>query len=495
MSKVDDGKSDESKLDESKDTEKCEQSATQAEEKEKAKAQEKTPFIQIINPESPNEKPSISISMPKFTKRFITRSKQILDATDDPTMTNMNQMTTLSGLPASHFVQNSGEKVAGQSGTTATTAATTPPVKKKSEKEKKQERRRKFFRRYAMLMAFTPLILYWRDNKKARENCQLLASRITGTNSDEIRRLIQLSKINNNELIDFYVWLVNEYNCDSMTIDEFGNAYSRAIDVMDKRRKKQIHGTQNDQDIAQIEKEKEMEKEKEKNEKQREKDNDLRLFSKSKKIEFWDLNMFFRSMNIYQSSKIDLNLLFVAISQLSKQDFTDKCEVAFRVVSSNISNDIDSDSDDLSNISMSKSDVIDLLDAMMLTGHFTTKTLVVKSKYFPSEYRIRNAHEIANIIYNECGIENKYDNITLEQFKDALYQLAKGLKWYEKAVNWFLPLDYKPHVQVWYCSQMEHMKVNERKNEIQRLKKLKEHEEEKQQGQKEQQGEGGSGEK
>lgn len=107
--------------------------------------------------------------------------------------------------------------------------------------------------------------------------------------------------------------------------------------------------------------------------------------------------------------------------------------------------------------------LIEFVDDMILTGHFSTDSLIVRSHFFPSKFTVRSAQNIVELIYECAGIDCN-SKISFEQFGQALQTLANGRKWYESTVGFFLPSNYKPYLMVWYCSPRSVEDVNRREN-------------------------------
>jgi len=276
--------------------------------------------------------------------------------------------------------------------------------------------KKKFWKRYIILAILTPIVLYWRDNKQTKQNAQKNASRLSSTSSSEIRKLISLCQMTNKDLMDFYIWLVREYGKNDvdfrMTIDDFGEAFARAASIFDERKKE----TESNEDkIIEEKLEKiKIEEENKKSDKQKLKEQEMKkdreLISKSDKLEPWDINCLFREMKIYQSTKIPLNLLCVGISPITMDDTSSKCEFGFRVCSQMLHDE---------NPVLSFTDFVALLDDMIITGHFSTDSLITRKSWLPSAFNILTAHNIASSIYKIVGIDET-QNITLMQFQNAL---------------------------------------------------------------------------
>merc|ERR1712107_161416 len=79
---------------------------------------------------------------------------------------------------------------------------------------------------------------------------------------------------------------------------------------------------------------------------------------------------------------------------------------------------------------------------------------------------------MANMLY-EAGDIDKAKSIEFEQMGQALLKLAEGRKFWETCLGFFLPSDYKPWLQVWYCSDRSHADIaNAERKEKRRLKRL-----------------------
>lgn len=328
--------------------------------------------------------------------------------------------------------------------------------KKKTKEEKRREARIHFWKRYSLILLCTPLLLYIWDNRQAKQLAQKRASYVSSSTADDARSIRDLAKLNNAEIMDLYKWVLDE-ECDNdmehgaMSVDKFGQLVVRAVDTFKQR--KQINedtsvpktirlSREYDEELTARDKKREIKWLMKKFERVR----DRRLACKAPELQPWDFNLFFTEYNLASSDSIPLKTLFTALSQITSDTLYHKVEVAFRVHSQQIDEQM---------ASMNYNQLTALVDDMLITGHFTTNSLIVRRAYFPSQFGVRTSQEICDIIFAAADVDQGPDGtgvITFEQFGNALLTLAEGRRMMHKVIGFFLPIDYKPWCQAWYCS-------------------------------------------
>merc|ERR1711933_239262 len=121
---------------------------------------------------------------------------------------------------------------------------------------------------------------------------------------------------------------------------------------------------------------------------------------------------------------------------------------------------------------MTYAQLIELIDDMIITGHFSTDSLIIRRSYFPSQFGVLTSSEICEMIYDAAEVD-KNELIEFEQLGQAFLKLAEGRKLWESCIGFFLPASYKPWLQVWYCSDRSHADIaNAERKEKRRLKRL-----------------------
>merc|ERR1711879_1054601 len=113
----------------------------------------------------------------------------------------------------------------------------------------------------------------------------------------------------------------------------------------------------------------------------------------------------------------------------------------------------------------------------VITGHFTSDSLIWRRSYFPSQFGVLKSEEICDLIYDAAELEKEENGsgmITFEQFGQAATKLKEGRKMYESMVGFFLLSTYKPWLQLWYVSDRSKGEINEKKREEEMKEKRKE---------------------
>merc|ERR1712228_998803 len=90
---------------------------------------------------------------------------------------------------------------------------------------------------------------------------------------------------------------------------------------------------------------------------------------------------------------------------------------------------------------------IQLIDDMIITGHFSTDSLIIRRSYFPSQFGILRSSEICDAIFCAADIDKGVDGngcIEFEQMGQAMLKLAEGRRLWETCFGFFLPNTYKP---------------------------------------------------
>ena len=193
-----------------------------------------------------------------------------------------------------------------------------------------------------------------------------------------------------------------------------------------------------------------------------------RLATKINEIQPWDLNIFFAEYKLPASNKIPLKTLFTAISQITTDTLYNKVEIAFRIQSQQIQEE---------DPEMTYNEFVTLIEDMIITGHFTSDSLIIRRRYFPSQFGVRNAEEISDLIFDTAELDKKEDGsgiIKLSEMGEALTKLAAGRKMYENMVGFLLPITYKPWMMVWYCSERSKAEISEAKSKAERKKRREE---------------------
>lgn len=204
---------------------------------------------------------------------------------------------------------------------------------------------------------------------------------------------------------------------------------------------------------------------------------DRRLASKSKELQSWDLSIFFTEYKLPSSGTIPLKTLFVALSQVTTDTLYNKAEIAFRIKSGQIEEAVPA---------MRYDEFVELIEDMVITGHFTTDSLIWRRSYFPSQFGVLRSEEIADWIFDAVHLDKGEDGsgmITFQQFGEAANVLKEGRKMYESFVGFFLLSSYKPWIQLWYVSDRSRNEINEKEREEKRKQKRLEKQQQKREAQ------------
>jgi len=343
----------------------------------------------------------------------------------------------------------------------------------RSDEEKKREARKSFWKRFTFVLMATPIIMYIRDNRKAKKLAKRRAEYVASATSDDARSIRNMANLNNAELMDLYKWMVHEECGDdpdgAMTVDQFGELVVRAVGIFKQRKgedgdtkKKDIRlSREYDDPLTAKEKKRELKWLNKKFDAVK----DRRLASKTKELQPWDLSVFFTEYKLPSSGTIPLKTLFIALSQVTTDTLYQKAEIAFRIKSEQIDEEMPE---------MRYDQFVELIEDMVITGHFTTDSLIWRRSYFPSQFGVLRSEEIADLIFTSAGLEKGEDQsglITFEQFGEAVTVLKEGRKMYESMVGFFLYSSYKPWLQLWYVSDRSKQEINEKENEKKRIER------------------------
>jgi len=331
-----------------------------------------------------------------------------------------------------------------------------PELEERKEKAKEPETPEKKWKRrrgYAYFYLFCGVVYYLYKWNSVRGIAQEEAAKQIGSATNkELKILSDLALLVKENIPEIHDWLL-ENEGEAMTAETFGERFAEACALL----------RPTNQAMPQLEGIAEAHKPPMQDNKQ------PYPYDYSQKIEPYDAHSLFRDMELEADDLIPLPLLVTAISHLAKTTFFDmpsKVEGAFfafylaakrRAEAAGEPFPDDPDPADKLQVSLAFPDFLQLVEAMFLTGHMFTESMVNHTGWMPPKYDVATPEDCAReyFAFNSLDPDSPDARITLHQLREAMVAFPLRRSWHLFSAGY----------STWYCTRHQMRKADDLKKE------------------------------